>query len=180
MRVSGEMTGERAGAVLFGGKPMTLVGPQLKAGEKLPDVSLVDQTMNPKKISDVKAVVKIVSCVVSLDTGVCSSETERFMKEVGKLGAAVALITVSRDLPFAQQRFCGTTPPAYALFLSDYKDGSFGKAYGTYIKEVALDGRAVFVADEHDKIVYVEYVKDTPTHPHYDAILDAVKKTLGS
>ncbi|MDE1798334.1 MAG: redoxin family protein, partial [Candidatus Micrarchaeota archaeon] len=125
------MTTERKGAVLFGGRPMTLVGPELKVGDTLPDVELVDQTMAHKKISSVKAVVKIVSGVVSLDTGVCAMETKRFEEEVGKLGAAVALITVSRDLPFAQQRFCGGTPPAYALFLSDYKDASFGKAYGT-------------------------------------------------
>lgn len=173
------MTMERAGAVLFGGKEMTLVGPELRAGDRAPDVQLIDITLTPKKISDVKAKVKIISCVVSLDTGVCAQETRRFEKEVEGMGGVVALISVSRDLPFAQGRFCDGKPPANSVFLSDYADGSFGRAYGTFIKEVSLDCRAVFVVDEHNKIAHAQYVKDTPTHPDYGAILSAVRAALG-
>lgn len=174
------MTTERPQAVLFGGKPMTLVGPQLKAGDMAPDVQLADHTLAPKRLSDFKAKARILSCVVSLDTGVCAEETHKFEQEVAKLGGQALLISISRDLPFAQGRFCGGNPGPHSVFLSDYASGAFGHAYGTWIKEVSLDCRAVFVVDAHNKIVHAQYVKDTPTHPDYAAVLGAVKAALGS
>lgn len=173
------MVDERMDAVLFGGKPCTLLGPQLKAGDLAPESELLDMNLAKKRLGDLKAKVKIISCVVSLDTGVCATETKKFIEEVGKLGSDVMLITVSRDLPFAQQRFCGSETPANAVFLSDYRDGSFGQSWGTLIKEVGLTCRAVFVVDAHNKIVHAQYVFNTPTEPDYAPVMEAVRAALG-
>jgi len=172
------MVNERKDSVIFGGKSMTLVGPLLKAGDLAPDVQLVDQTMAPQKLLGHKAQVRIISSVVSLDTGVCAAETKRFSDEVAKLGSSVSLITVSRDLPFAQARFCEASFPPNAIFLSDYASGAFGLAYGTLIKENSLDSRAVFVVDGQNKIAYTQYVKETGSQPDFALVLAAVKKEL--
>ena len=172
------MAVERKDSVIFAGQSMTLVGPQLKVGDKAPDAQLMDEAMVSRKLSDYKSKVRIISSVVSLDTGVCAAETKRFSEEVSKFGDAVVLITISRDLPFAQARFCEDSFPPNAIFLSDYARGAFGQAYGTFIKEMSLDSRAVFVVGKQNQIVHAQYVKETGSHPDYGAVLEAVRKEL--
>jgi thiol peroxidase len=165
---------ERAGATTMRGNPMTLVGPELKAGEKAPEFTALDNAMKPVKLSDTGHKMRIFSVVPSLDTPVCDAQTKRFNEEAGKL-TDVDIYTVSMDLPFAQKRFCNAFTLDKVKMLSDHRDASFGTAYGTLIKELRIMSRAIFVVGPDDKIKYVEYVPEVSQHPNYEAALAAAR-----
>lgn len=169
------MAQERTGVATLKGNPITLVGPELKAGDKAPDFKLNKSLVDEATLADFAGKVKLISVVPSLDTGVCDAQTRRFNEEAGSLGDDVVILTVSMDLPFAQARWCGAAGVDKVVTLSDYKYRSFGEAYGVLIKELALDMRAIFVVDKNDTIQYVEYLKEMTEHPNYDAALAAVK-----
>ena len=120
-----------------------------------------------------------VSVIPSLDTPVCDLQTKRFNEEAGKLGEGVVVYTISADLPFAANRWCGAVGAKNVQCLSDHRSMSFGDAYGTHVKELRLDARAVFVVDARDRIVHAEYVKEIAEHPNYDAALAAARKAAG-
>ena len=144
--------------VTFQGNPLTLEGTQVKVGDTAPDFTVVDNDLNPFKLSDTKGK-RVFLTVPSLDTPVCDTEVRRFNQEAAKLGD-VTIYTISMDLPFAQGRWCGGAEIDKVKTVSDYKDREFGKNYGVYIKELGLLSRAVFVIDENNKIVYVEYLNE--------------------
>lgn len=169
---------ERPGAVTFKGQPLTLVGPELKPGDKAPDFTIIDQSLQPVSLRDYAGRVILLSVVPSLDTGICSAQTKRFNEEASKLPEDVAVLTVSMDLPFAQARFCGAENIDRVKVLSDHRDASFAQAYGTLVKELRLESRAIFVIDRDGIIRYVEYVPEIASHPNYDAALEAVKRLL--
>jgi thiol peroxidase len=168
---------ERKEAVTLRGNAMTLVGPELKAGDKAPDFKLVGNDLKPVTLAETAGKVRILSSVPSLDTPVCDAETRRFNEEAAKM-PGVEVLTVSMDLPFAQKRWCGAAGVNNVRTLSDYQERSFGPAYGVLIKELQLDARAVFVLDKDNTIRHVEYVKEVAEHPNYDSILAAAKKLL--
>ncbi|MGC8784553.1 MAG: thiol peroxidase [Armatimonadota bacterium] len=172
------MSVERPGAVTFKGQPMTLVGPELKPGDKAPDFTIIDQSLQPASLKDYAGKVVLLSVVPSLDTGICSAQTKRFNEESAKLPEDVAVLTISMDLPFAQARFCGAENIDRVKVLSDHRDASFAQAYGTLVKELRLECRAVFVIDRDGIIRYVEYVPEIASHPNYDAALEAVKRLV--
>jgi len=169
---------ERPGAVTFKGQPLTLVGPELKPGDKAPDFTIIDQSLQPASLKDYAGKVILLSVVPSLDTGICSAQTKRFNEEAAQLPEDVAILTVSMDLPFAQARFCGAENIDRVKVLSDHRDASFAQAYGTLVKELRLESRAIFVIDREGTIRYVEYVPEIASHPNYDAALQAVKSLL--
>ncbi len=169
---------ERPGAVTFKGQPLTLVGPEIKPGDKAPDFTIIDQSLQPVSLRDYAGRVILLSVVPSLDTGICSAQTKRFNEEASKLPEDVAVLTVSMDLPFAQARFCGAENIDRVKVLSDHRDASFAQAYGTLVKELRLESRAIFVIDRDGIIRYVEYVPEIASHPNYDAALEAVKGLL--
>jgi thiol peroxidase len=166
---------ERAGAFTFKGGPVTLVGPALKVGDTAPAFTAVANDLSTVDSSAYAGKVRIISVVPSLDTGVCDAQTRRFNEEASKLGENVLVLTISMDLPFAQKRWCGAAGVDRVVTLSDYRDASFGQAYGTLIKEWRLLSRAVFVVDSQDKLVYVEYVPAAGEHPNYEAALEAAR-----
>ena len=170
---------ERKGAVTLRGNPMTLVGPELKAGDKAPDFKLLGNDMKPVTLADTAGKVRILAVIPSLDTPVCDAETRRFNEEAGQL-PGVEILTVSMDLPFAQSRWCGAAGVKNVRTLSDYRDRSFGPAYGVLIQELQLEARAVFVLDQDNTIRHVEYVTEVAEHPNYSAILEAAKKLAAS
>lgn len=170
------MTQERTGAATIGGSPVTLVGPELKPGDKAPDFTVNQDLFKEVSLSDFKGKIKLISVVPSLDTGTCDAQTRRFNQEASKLGDRVTVLTVSVDLPFAQSRFCSIAGIDNVVALSDYKHRAFGQAYGVLIKEVQLDQRAVFIVDENDTIRYVEYLKELSEHPDYEAALALLKQ----
>jgi len=166
---------ERSGAVTMQGNPLTLLGKDLKVGESAPDLELLDNDLNPVKLSSYRGKVCVVSTVPSLDTPVCDMETRRFNQEAANLGADVAIVTVSMDLPFAQKRWCGAAGVDKVATLSDHRAAAFGEAYGVLIKELRLLARAIFVVDKEGTIRYVQLVKEISEEPDYDAVLEAVK-----
>jgi thiol peroxidase len=165
---------ERPGATTLRGNPLTLVGPELKAGDPAPDFSLVDNALKPITLKDTGANVRIISVVPSLDTPVCDAQTKRFNEEAAKL-PEVDIFTVSMDLPFAQKRWCGAFGVDKVKMLSDHREGSFGSHYGTLIKELRIESRAIFVVDRENTINYAEYVKEVADHPDYEAALAAAR-----
>ncbi|HWG37874.1 MAG TPA: thiol peroxidase [Terriglobales bacterium] len=166
---------ERPKATTMKGNPLTLLGPERKPGEKLPDFTLVDNGLKPVTAADTAGKVRIFSVVPSLDTPVCDLQTRRFNDEAGKLGEQVKVLTVSMDLPFAQKRWCGAAGATHVQTLSDYQTGSFGQAMGTLIKELRLESRAIFVVDKDGTIRYVQYVPEIGEHPDYDNALAAAR-----
>ncbi|WP_270170118.1 thiol peroxidase [Paenibacillus sp. SYP-B4298] len=172
------MTQERTGVATLKGNPITLIGPELKKGDKAPDFQLNQSLVDVVSLKNYAGKVKLISVVPSIDTGVCDAQTRRFNVEAANLGEKVAILTVSVDLPFAQARWCGAAGVDQVTLLSDYKDNNFGIAYGVLIKELKLDMRAIFVIDENDTIQYVEVLKEMAEHPDYDAALAAVKALI--
>ncbi len=166
---------ERTGLVTFKGSPMTLVGEEIKVGDRAPTFQVVDNAMQPVTLDSFKGKVKIISCVPSLDTPVCDMETRRFNEEAGKLPDKFAVLTVSMDLPFAQKRWCAAAGVEKVKTFSDYQNRSFGCAYGVLIKELRLLARTVFIVDEQDVVRYVEIVPEITKEPDYDRILNAAK-----
>jgi thiol peroxidase len=156
------------------GNPLTLIGPQLKAGDAAPDFKLVDNSLKSVALSDTGQNVRIISVVPSLDTPVCDAQTKRFNEEAAKL-PGVDILTVSMDLPFAQKRWCGAFGVDKVRMLSDHRDGSFGSNYGTLIKDLRIESRAIFVLDKNNTIRHAEYVKEVAEHPNYDAALAAAR-----
>jgi thiol peroxidase len=168
---------KRPNAVTFKGAPQTLVGPQLKPGDKAPDFACVTAGLEVVGIGQTPAKTRLFSVVPSLDTGVCSAQTKKFDESLASLKDKVAAYTVSLDLPFAQKRFCTAESVNNMQTLSDVRDKSFGSNYGVLIEGLPLPllARAVFVVDKTGKITYVEYVSEVTNHPNYDAALAALK-----
>lgn len=165
---------ERAGATTMRGNPLTLVGPELKAGDQAPDFATIDSGMKPVTLADTAGKTRIFSVLPSLDTPVCDAQTKRFNEEAAKL-EGVDIYTVSVDLPFAQKRFCNSFAVDNLKMLSDHRSTSFGEAYGTLIKELRILSRAIFVVGPDDKLKYVEYVPEVGDYPNYEAALAAAR-----
>ena len=169
---------ERNGLVTMGGKPVTLLGRELKVGDAAPDFTAVANDLSAVKLSQYRGKVVVISAVPSLDTPVCDVETRRFNTEASKLGPDVVILTVSMDLPFAQKRWCGAAGIDRVRTLSDHRDAAFATACGLLIKELRLLARAVLVVDKAGKVRYVELVEEVTQEPNYDAALAAAKKLV--
>ena len=165
--------------VTFKGNPVALSGTEVKPNQAAPDFSAVDTALQPVRLSGARGKVLILSAVPSLDTPVCDTETRRFNEEAARLGDGVEVWTISMDLPFAQKRWCGAAGIQRVKTLSDFREKSFGQAYGTLIKEGPLAGlecRAVFVVDQNGIVRHAEYVPVGGQEPSYDAALAVLKE----
>ena len=156
------------------GKALTLVGPELKVGDKAPDFEAVSDGLQTVNLEQTGHDVRIFSVIPSLDTPVCDAQTKRFNEEAAKL-ANVTIYSVSMDLPFAQKRWCGAFGVDNLKMLSDHRTASFGEHYGTLIKDLRIESRAIFVLDKDNTLKHVEYVKEVADHPNYEAALDAAR-----
>lgn len=166
---------ERTGIITFKGNPATLLGPGIKVGDKAPEFALVDNGMAIVNLAASSGKIRVVSAVPSLDTPVCDMETRRFNQEAALLPDNVVVLTVSLDLPFAQKRWCGAAGIDRVTTLSDYRDRSFGQAYGLIIKELMLLARAVLVIDGEGVVRYIQIVPEVTSEPDYAAVIEAVK-----
>jgi thiol peroxidase len=146
----------------------------LKPGDKAPDFNVVDNSLKPVTLAGTGNSVRIFSVVPSLDTPVCDAQTKRFNEEAAKL-PNVDIFTISMDLPFAQKRWCGAFGVDKVKMLSDHRDGSFGASYGTLIKELRIESRAIFVVDKNNTIRHAEYVKEVGDFPNYESALAAAR-----
>jgi thiol peroxidase len=169
---------ERPGAVTLKGNPLTLIGPELEVGDTAPAFECVDAGLKPVTLAQTGNSVRIFSVVPSLDTPVCDAQTKRFNDEVGGQ-TSLEVLTVSMDLPFAQKRWCGAFGVDNVKMLSDHRDASFGMNWGTLIKELRIESRAIFVVDQQNIIRHVQYVKEVADHPDYEGAL-AVARSLAA
>ena len=165
---------ERKNAVTLRGTPLTLIGPELKTGERAPEFTALDNAMQSVRLADSAGKVRLIASVGSLDTPICDAETRRFNQEAASI-PGVEFLIVSMDLPFAQKRFCSSADIEKVRLLSDHRDAAFGAAYGTLIKETRLLSRGIFVVDAEGVLRYVEYVPEIGAHPDYDKALAAVR-----
>jgi thiol peroxidase len=169
---------ERKGAVTLRGNSLTLLGKEVKVGDKAPDVELLDNALKPVKLSSYSGKVVVVSSVPSLDTPTCDMETRRFNMEAAKLSEAIVILTVSTDLPFAQKRWCGAAGVEKVKTLSDHRETAFGLSFGVLIKELRLLARSIFVLDKSGTVQYVQHVPEISKEPDYEAVIVAAKKLL--
>ena len=167
---------ERKGIVTIEGNPLTLIGNEIKVGDKAPEFVCLDKDLKEVKLGDYAGKIKVIASVPSLDTPVCDLEIKRFQSEATTLSGEIEVIFVSMDLPFAQKRFCESFDIDKVITLSDHRNADFGEKYGVLIKELRLLSRAIFVLDKNNNVVYVEYVGEITKHPNYDAVIDILKK----
>jgi thioredoxin-dependent peroxiredoxin len=178
---------ERANVINLQGNPLTLIGPELKVGQKAPDFNLVTpyeklETLSTSQHINLAAStgrVRFFSLVPSLDTPVCDLQTQRFEAEAAKY-SNVEFYTISADLPFAQFRYCGSKDVTHMQVLSDYYDLSFGRAYGVLIKELHLESRSIFIVDAAGTIKYTQFVKDISQPVDFDAALAALQNIINA
>ncbi len=170
---------ERTGIITRKGKNLTLVGPDLRIGDKAPDFTVLDGTLAEVKLGDFSGKTKIISVTPSLDTPVCDLQLRRFNREAASLPHDVAVLNISMDLPFAITRFCSIAGIDRAKALSDHRDASFGTSYGVLIKELRLLARSIFIIDKKNVIRYKEIVPEQSNHPDYDKALQALRDIAG-
>jgi thioredoxin-dependent peroxiredoxin len=171
------MSIERANAFDFHG-PRSLVGPELKPGDKAPDFTLLKSPRETVSLADFHGKPLLISVVPSLDTSTCSRQTHQFNQQAASLGDAASFVAVSADLPFAQARWCGAEDVTNIQTLSDHREMSFGEAYGTYVRDLRIESRAVFVVDTDGTLRYVEYVPVAGQEPNYEAVLATLKEII--
>ena len=171
----------RPGAVTFKGNPLTLAGEPVKAGQPAPDFKLhyfiPAEGMKTITPADLRGKPTLLSVVPSLDTPVCAMQTKKFNEQLAGLAEKVNAVTISVDLPFAMNRFCGSEIKNMRVG-SDYQDRSFGNNWGMLIEELKILARGTYVLDPSGKVVYAEQVKEVTQEPNYQAALDALKKLL--
>lgn len=170
---------ERTGIITMKGKSVTIIGPDIRVGDKAPDFTVLDGTLGEVRLGDFAGKTKIISVTPSLDTPVCDLQLRRFNREAASLPHDVAVLNVSMDLPFAITRFCTTAEIDRVKALSDHRDASFGTAYGVLIKEVRLLARSIFIVDKDNIIRYKEIVPEQSNHPDYERALQALREVTG-
>jgi thiol peroxidase len=170
----------RSGVITFKGAPLTLAGNEVKQGQAAPDFTLhyFEGGMKSLSLADLKGKPTILSVVPSLDTAVCAMQTKKFNDQLASLGDKVNALTISMDLPFAMNRFCGAEEIKNMRVGSDYQDRIFGTNYGTLIEELKIECRAVFVLDANGKVVHSEYVSEVTSEPDYDAAIESLRGAL--
>lgn len=174
------MSKERQGLLKFMDRDVTVIGDDLKVGDKAPD--FIVQTTDWKLlrgIGDTQGRVRIIGSLPSLNTPVCDRETRRFNAEASKLSKDLIVEMISMDLPFTLKNWCGAAGVDRVLTLSDHLSAEFGEKYGVLIKELRILRRAIFVVDRNDRITYVAYMPALGDEPDYDAVLSHAKAALG-
>ncbi|MCO6456050.1 MAG: thiol peroxidase [Pirellulaceae bacterium] len=171
----------RPNAVTFKGNPLTLAGDAVQAGQPAPDFKLhyYEGGLKALTLADLRGKPSILSVVPSLDTPVCATQTKRFNEELSALGDRINAVTVSLDLPFAMNRFCGAESIQNMRVASDYQDRNFGQRWGMLIEELKLLARGVFVLDASGNVVHAQTVPEVTSEPDYAAALAALKGQLG-
>ncbi|MCO8122702.1 thiol peroxidase [Stieleria sp. TO1_6] len=169
----------QTGVITFKGNPMTLAGQALKVGGQAPEFKLhyADAGIQTLTLADLKGKPSIISVVPSLDTPTCAVQTKKFNEELAALGDKINSVTVSRDLPFAQARFCGAEDIKMRT-ASDYQTHAFGDDYGVTIEELKLLTRAVFVLNAEGEIAYMEIVPEVTEEPDYATAMASLRMLL--
>jgi len=169
---------ERKGIVTLKSRPVTLIGQALEKGNKVPDFVVLDKDLLEVSLKDFNGKAKLISVAVSLDTPVCDTQARKFNEEAAQLPEAVAVMNITMDLPFAIGRFCSTAGIDRIKTLSDYRDASFGMAFGVLIKELRLLARAVFLLDRDNILRYAEIVPEATGQVNFERALAETRSLL--
>ena len=164
--------------VTFKGAPLALAGPGIKVGDMLRDVKVAKGDLSLVNLADTKGRVRIINVVPSLDTPVCEQQTHHLSEKNHGLDKMIELITISVDTPFAQGRFAKEAKIANVTFLSDYRGGDFGKAYGLLVNDLHILARTVMVVDKDNVIRYLQVTPELTQLPDMDAAFRAAKALL--
>lgn len=159
--------------ITLGGNAINTIGNLPSSGDSASNFSLTTVDMTAANLETYAGKRKILNIFPSVDTGVCATSVRTFNQQAASLQNAVVLC-ISRDLPFAQKRFCGAEGISNVIMLSDFIDGSFGKSYGVEIidgKFTGLHARAIVVLDENNKVLHSELVPEIAQEPNYEAAL---------
>lgn len=159
--------------ITLGGNPIHTSGELPKKGSKVPDFQLVKTDLAVVSLSDFAGSRLVLNIFPSIDTGVCATSVRIFNQKASSL-QNTKVLCISRDLPFAQKRFCGAEGIENVENLSDFKDGRFGQDYGLTITDGPLAGlhsRVVIVVDENGVITYSQQVPEIAEEPNYEAAL---------
>ncbi|WP_340291553.1 thiol peroxidase [Staphylococcus coagulans] len=159
--------------ITFKQNPIQLLGKEVSVGDQAPDFTVVDNSLQGVSLSQYDGKKKMINVVPSLDTGVCDQQTRKFNEEASTEDGYV--LTISVDLPFAQQRWCASTGLDNVITLSDYQNHSFGENYGLIMEGLQLLARSVFVLDENNKVVYKEIVHEGTDFPNFESALEAYR-----
>lgn len=160
------------------GNAVTLLGEEVKVGQKAQDFKVLDTNLEETTLSNFKNKIKLIASVPSLDTPICDLEIKRFNDEASKLSKDLVIIFISMDLPFAQKRFCQANDIKIVKTLSDHRDADFGQKFGVLIKELRLLARAIFILNKEDVVKYIQVMPELTSHPDYDAALLALKNII--
>jgi thiol peroxidase len=173
------MTTERHGVIKFGGKEQTVIGEDIRVGQKAPEFTIQKTDWSISKgLKETNGKVRIIASIPSLDTPVCDRETRRFNLEAAALGKDIVSLVISMDLPVAQKRWCGAAGVDQIMTVSDVVKADFGKKYATLMKEARILRRAVFVVDKKGIVTYAAYMPTNGDEPNYEEVLAAAKKAL--
>ncbi len=162
----------------FKGNPLTLIGRVLRKGALAPDFKVTSQDLKEVRLSDFKGKIKIITSFPSLDTPVCDLQVKEFNQRATQISQELVIIGISKDLPFAQKRFCQAFDINNVLILSDYKTSSFGINYGMLIKELNLLARAVIILDKSDIVKYVQIVEELTSPPDYQDVFSQIETVI--
>lgn len=163
--------------ITLGGTPTETSGNLPKHNTKLSNFSLTANDLSTKKLSDYDGYRKVLNIFPSVDTGVCATSSRKFNEEASKLNNT-KVFCISRDLPFAQKRFCSAEGLDNVEMLSDFKNGNFGKENGLEITNGAFEGlhsRVVLVLDENNKVIHSEQVPEIGQEPDYASALKTLQ-----
>ncbi len=162
--------------ITFGGDKVTLEGKEIKVGDVAPSFKAVNRDLSDFNSEDLKGKIVVYSVAPSIDTPVCALQTTTFNEEATKLSDDVKIVTVTVDLPFAQERFCSVKGIDNADIVSDYRYKEFGQKFGFMMEELQLLARGVVIVDRDGKVAYVEYVPEVTNDVNFDKALEEVKK----
>jgi len=165
---------ERTDVIRFSGNSVTLIGPEIKIGDKAPDFRVVNNELQLVTLDDFKGKTKFICTVPSIDTPVCDTEVRRFNEEATILKSDIVVLTISMDLPFAQKRWCVGEGIERVQAFSDYQELNFAANYGVLIKELKLLSRSIFIIDTDDVVRYIQHVPEVTDEPDYSAALAAL------
>jgi len=167
--------------IQLGGTDATIIGDDIQVGQAAPEFTVQAQDWSMVRgLESTIGKVRILAALPSLDTAVCDRETRRFNQEAAALGADVAILVISTDLPYTQKRWCGAAGIEQVQVLSDHMTAEFGERYGCLIKERRILRRAVFVVNRQGLVVFAAYMPSLGDEPDYEAVLAAARAALSA
>lgn len=164
--------------ITFKGVRLALTGKRVKEGWRAPDFKLISQDLKEVNLSDFDGKIKIINFFPSLDTPVCDLQVKEFNKKAVGLSPDIVVIGISKDLPFAQARFCSLNEIKNEVVLSDYRFSSFGLNYGFLIKELNLLARGSLIIDKNRRIRYIQLVEEVTHSVDFDAVFSELQVLL--